>query len=252
MANDISHIRERVKTCSEGDLGRVLLDLVSGTHGRLDISIDYWQRAIGPYAADIEDKVVELANRGGRVRLLTSIDGENMQVCRETVAVMEVRHGELAPKSGGGFAVGDGRLVVVTLAPAASEVSGGGRSRMFYISETLDPARVSEKKRLFENLWKKAIPARYRFKEIEAGGVMHPPAVHRALEKTLDVLGVALKSATREYLEGYGIVLDGRTGYSLLQIKGAMCELFGYDGAEMFMEYMQKILLRNSRGSSRE
>lgn len=243
MANSAGHIKERELVCSEKDLGSAILDFISEAQERLDICVKCHRlpATLGANLDGVQERAVELANRGGQARILTFIDRDSMPSCKAMASVIDIRHAELAQQDGDGFAVSDGGRLL-TLAPANK---GGEGGRAFRVAETSNAALVAEKQRLFERLWKRAIPADHRFIEVEVGGMIDPRTLQAAMDKTLSVLGVALKSATLEFLESEGITLDGRASYSLLRIRGAMSDAFGDDCAQMFMEHLQKVLVRS-------
>lgn len=108
----------------------------------------------------IKDLFLQLEKRGIKPRLITEMTNENISNCKELIKIgHKVRHLDGAV---GNFAIGDGREV-----------------RMFAIlKEGIPPEQilisnvrsfVEQQQYLFDELWKKAIPAEERIREIEEG-----------------------------------------------------------------------------------
>ena len=101
----------------------------------------------------------DMKKRGIKIRFITEITKENIQYCKELMNISEVRH---LDEIKGNFGIADGILY-----------TGGANSipsspPPLLISSTVR-AFVEQQQYFFDMLWRKAIPAKQRIKEIEEG-----------------------------------------------------------------------------------
>ena len=101
----------------------------------------------------------ELKRRGIRLRLIAEITKNNIPYCRDLMKTFELRH---LDEVKGNFGVADGKYY------AASAKSRESSPPPLLIESTLRPL-VEQQQYFFDMLWKKAIPAKQRIKEIEEG-----------------------------------------------------------------------------------
>lgn len=101
----------------------------------------------------------EMKKRGIKIRFITEITRENIQHCKELMNISEVRH---LDEIKGNFGIADGILYT------AGAKSIPSSPPPLLISSTVK-ALVEQQQYFFDMLWKKAIPAKQRIKEIEEG-----------------------------------------------------------------------------------
>jgi hypothetical protein len=101
----------------------------------------------------------ELKRRGIRLRLIAEITKNNIPYCRDLMKTFELRH---LDEVKGNFGVADGKYY------AASAKSRESSPPPLLIESTLRPL-VEQQQYFFDMLWRKAIPAKQRMKEIEEG-----------------------------------------------------------------------------------
>ena len=101
----------------------------------------------------------EMKERGVRIRYITEITKENVNYCKELMNFSEVRH---LDEVKGNFGVLDGIYYRASAKLKASSPPP------LLISSTVR-AFVEQQEYFFDMLWKKAIPAKQRIKEIEQG-----------------------------------------------------------------------------------
>jgi len=111
---------------------------------------------------EINSKINELyyaiADRGGRLRLVTDINKENLSYLKSAASRVQIRH---VVGIGGNFAVSDGEYLATL---GTSEFSPG--AKLLYSDEEIV---VRHHQALFEALWERGVPAEQRIAEIELG-----------------------------------------------------------------------------------
>jgi two-component system, OmpR family, sensor histidine kinase VicK len=139
----------------------------------------------------VTEAYVDMKNRGVRMRFISEITNENIQYCKELMKVVtELRH---LDEVKGNFGVADKRVYHAS----ATTIKSAPPPQL--IISTVK-AVVDQQQYFFDMLWKKAIPAKQRIKEIEQGvkrEFMDTIQDPYEIQKILDSL---LKSATEEIL----------------------------------------------------
>jgi hypothetical protein len=92
---------------------------------------------------------VGMKKRGVRLRFISEITKDNLQYCKELMEIGDVRH---LDEVKGNFGIGDG----IEYHTSATNTDSG-------------PPPVDQQQYFFDMLWKKALPAKQRVKEIEHG-----------------------------------------------------------------------------------
>ncbi|AIF83555.1 histidine kinase [Candidatus Nitrososphaera evergladensis SR1] len=101
----------------------------------------------------------KLKDRGVKLRFITEITRDNVSYCKQLMRVADVRH---LNKVRGNFGIVDKRLY------AASGVEHQGKIPSRLVTSTIR-AFVEQQQYFFETLWKKAMPAEQKIREIEEG-----------------------------------------------------------------------------------
>lgn len=107
----------------------------------------------------ITNSFQELKRRGIRLRLIAEITKDNIPYCKDLIKIFELRH---LDEVKGNFGIADGKYY------AASAKSRESSPPPLLIESTLRPL-VEQQQYFFDMLWRKAIPAKQRIKEIEEG-----------------------------------------------------------------------------------
>jgi two-component system, OmpR family, sensor histidine kinase VicK len=107
----------------------------------------------------IWQKHIEMHNRGVRQRIVVEITKENISHCKKLMQYQELRHLDGII---GYLSVLDGRLVTST-------AYGEERKMLPHLVTSTVKVLVDQHRYFFETLWKKAIPAKQRMREIEEG-----------------------------------------------------------------------------------
>jgi two-component system, OmpR family, sensor histidine kinase VicK len=132
----------------------------------------------------------ELKERGIRIRFIAEITKDNIVYCKELMKICELRH---LDETKGNFGIADG--IYYTAGAKAVESS----PPPLLISSTLR-AFVEQQQYFFEMLWKKAIPARQRMREIEEDQKREFVETIQDSEETLGLIHNTISSAAEEIM----------------------------------------------------
>jgi len=130
----------------------------------------------------------EMKRRGIRIRFIAEITKDNIEYCKELMKICELRH---LDEVKGNFGIADGIYYT------ASAKSVQSSPPPLLISSTLR-AFVEQQEYFFEMLWKKAIPAKQRIKEIEENLKREFIETIQDSEETTTLISKVLSSATEE------------------------------------------------------
>jgi two-component system, OmpR family, sensor histidine kinase VicK len=136
----------------------------------------------------ITNALYAMKERGVKIRFITEITKENMNYCKELMNIGEVRH---LDEVKGNFGVLDGIYY-----RASAKVKAFSPPPLL-ISSTVR-AFVEQQEYFFEMLWKKAIPAKQRIKEIEENIKREFIETIQDSEETTSLISKVLSSATDE------------------------------------------------------
>jgi two-component system sensor histidine kinase VicK len=107
--------------------------------------------------------LVQLKEKGVKIRVVTDATPDNITYCKKLMEVCELRHLDGVRTN---FAIADGKVAL--LHGVSQETNPLSQAIITSVK-----ALVEAQMYLFDNLWKNAIPAQYKIKEIEEG-VMPP------------------------------------------------------------------------------
>ena len=170
------------------DIIKKTLETFSSIKERLEGSFDNAGPAIHVKYKPIWDGLVQLKEKGVKVRGVTEITPDNMSYCKRLMEVCELRHLDGVRTN---FAIADGKEAL--LHGVSQETNPLSQAIVTSVK-----GLVQAQEYLFENLWKNAIPAQQKIKEIEDG--IKPPFIE-TLRDPLEIqkVGVSLvKSAKQE------------------------------------------------------
>jgi hypothetical protein len=145
-------------------------EVIYGNEAVLEVVYDFFKKAkyrldicaVAIPPREINSKINELyyaiADRGGRLRLVTEINKENLDYLKSSANHVQIRH---VNGIGGNFAVSDHEYLATLGTP---EFSPGGKL-LCSNEETV----VRHHQALFDALWERGVPAEQRIAEIELG-----------------------------------------------------------------------------------
>ena len=132
----------------------------------------------------------DLKQKGIRLRFIAEITKDNIRYCKELIKVVELRH---LDEVKGNFGLVD-RIYY-----KAGAKAGKSLSPPLLICSTLRPF-VKQQQYFFDMLWKKAIPAKQRIREIEEGIKREFIDIIQDPSETLDLIHKTISSATDEIM----------------------------------------------------
>jgi hypothetical protein len=203
---------ERIKIITgQENITNFMLQSYQRAKETLDTCLDF----VGPsvLATDyrIMKGVLEIIERGIKIRFITDITKENLNHCKELRKVSEIRHIEGVK---GNFGVMDGREYVIHLIQQESQAP----SQIIYSN---DIGSAQAQQFLFDALWKDAIPLEDRRREIEEGEI---PEFVDTIRDPAEARKVCLKivtAATKEVL----ILFPTVNGFHRMEREGFMALL---------------------------
>jgi two-component system, OmpR family, sensor histidine kinase VicK len=164
------------------------LETFSSIKERLEGSFDNAGPAIHIMAKPIWNGLVQLKEKGVKIRLVTEVTPDNISHCKKLLEVCELRHLDGIRTN---FGIADRKELL--LHGVSEETNPLSQAIV-----TTATALVQAQEYLFENLWKNAIPAQFKIKEIEEG--VKPPFIE-TLRDPLEIRKVRfdlIKSAKQE------------------------------------------------------
>jgi len=183
--------KDKVHVISDTDIVlKKLYNIMDKAEETFDVYADFR----GPKIVDnLEEGVshyISLQKRGVKTRVITEITKENVNYCKELMNFSEVRH---LDEIKGNFEILDG-----TYYRASAKVKASSPPPLL-ISSTVR-AFVEQQEYFFEMLWKKAIPAKQRIKEIEENLKREFIETIQHSDETTSLITKVLSSATGEIL----------------------------------------------------
>ncbi|MPZ08389.1 MAG: hypothetical protein GEU26_18575 [Nitrososphaeraceae archaeon] len=133
---------------------------------------------------------LDMKRRGIKLRFITEITKNNISYCGDLMKVVELKH---LDEVKGNFGVGDNRIY------QASAKNRESSPPPLLIESTVK-AFVEQQQYFFDMLWKKAIPAKQRIKEIEEGIKREFIETIQDPAETLDLIRYTISSATEEIM----------------------------------------------------
>ncbi len=153
----------------------------------------------------IVSAIIHDKNRGIRSRVITEITKDNLSYCKELINLTsEVRHLEDVI---GNFSISDRSIYQATAMGDFSRLMLNRPHVEILVSSPITEsiystmnAFVAQQQYFFDMLWKKAIPAKQRIKEIEEGLKREFIETIHESDETLSLISKILSSATEEIL----------------------------------------------------
>lgn len=184
---------------------------------RLDTCLDKTGPSVTLGVTDIKESIAEMRNRGVRVRYITEINKENLELSKELSELVEMKHLDGVR---GNFALNEKEYI----ATASLLERSGSTLQLLYSSVD---AIVEQQAYLFEILWNKATPARLKITELETGTYHQPETkVIHGEEEVLKLAYAFFERSTNSFLRAS---TDGRPP----------------DKPQQSVEYLQGLLKKN-------
>ena len=161
MASQENYAEEKTEVIyGEKNVIGYALSVISALRSSVDNCVD----PFGPSMFVIPNHPIteayqDMKRRGIKIRFITEITSDNIQYCKELMNISEVRH---LDEVKGNFGIADGIIYTAGVKSVHSSPPP------FLITSTVSEF-VEQQKYFFDMLWKRAIPAKQRIKEIEEG-----------------------------------------------------------------------------------
>jgi signal transduction histidine kinase len=168
-------------------VSRAIVSFFKNAKTRMDISTTDVRPDQAEWSKALADAYLEIGNRGGRLRMVTTIGSHNSRQCKEIAKAVELRHlGGIR----GSFGVSDGEYMTSTAEPEPLSQLIYSNSRAF----------VKHHQAMFEMMWENGVPAEQKIEEIEMGV---PPSETKVVREASEAAGLArglIESSVSEVL----------------------------------------------------
>jgi two-component system, OmpR family, sensor histidine kinase VicK len=131
----------------------------------------------------------DLVHRGGKMRVVTEITNDNIAACKELMKIADLRHLEGIMNT---FSVSEKHYF--------GHVTQGPEGELSQAIHSNARKYVESQRYLFETLWKNAIPAKQRIREIEEGAKREVVEIFRDPVEIQKISYDLIKSAKKEIL----------------------------------------------------
>jgi two-component system, OmpR family, sensor histidine kinase VicK len=183
---------ERTEIITGADnIARLTIDSVPHVMEQLDNCLDSNTPASFIEVPPVWDSFKQLKKKGVRLRFITEITKDNLHYCKEMAKVLELRHLDEIKGNLGIIDGGREYRAYPRIQPGVPpDVLIRSTAKVF----------VEQQQFFFETLWRKAIPAKQRFKEIEEGAKREFVETIRDLSEIQKVGFDLIKAAEDEIL----------------------------------------------------
>jgi two-component system sensor histidine kinase VicK len=171
----------------------IITEALAGFYNRVDKHCDGYGatngRPIVLGSKGLNKILINLKNKGARLRHITEITKDNIRYCKQIMEIVELRHMDGVR---GGMAVSDTEYITTANTRDSKIIP-----HLFYSNGR---QIVEQQQHIFETLWDRSIPAEQKIREIEEGIEPDVIEVINNPSKSKDLFLNFLKSATKEIL----------------------------------------------------
>jgi two-component system sensor histidine kinase VicK len=187
--NTSNHSETTEVLCGFENVMNVLLQFLSKTN-RIDSCGDYRSPAVAIEVKEYKKLLVDIKNKGIKVRQVTDITKENVHYCKELMKFdYEIRHLDGIKAN---FSISETEYLATATTQEARPI------QQIIYSNVKDI--IQQQRYVFESFWNKAIPAKQRIKEIEEGVELGKTDVIQNPQSIQKLLIDMVKSAKHEIL----------------------------------------------------
>ena len=187
--NTSNHSETTEVLCGFENVMNILLQFLSKTN-RIDSCGDYRSPAVAIEVKEYKKLLVDIKNKGIKVRQVTDITKENVHYCKELMKFdYEIRHLDGIKAN---FSVSETEYLATATIQEARPI------QQIIYSNVKDI--IEQQRYVFESFWNKAIPAKQRIKEIEEGVKLGKTDVIQNPQSIQKLLIDMVKSAKHEIL----------------------------------------------------
>ena len=187
--NTSNHSETTEVLCGFENVMNILLQFLSKTN-RIDSCGDYRSPAVAIEVKEYKKLLVDIKNKGIKVRQVTDITKENVHYCKELMKFdYEIRHLDGIKAN---FSVSETEYLATATTQEARPI------QQIIYSNVKDI--IEQQRYVFESFWNKAIPAKQRIKEIEEGVKLGKTDVIQNPQSIQKLLIDMVKSAKHEIL----------------------------------------------------
>ena len=154
---DYAHAKDTMKIIygAEEAVGKGM-EFMNNVKKKMDLCYDKNAPSIVLDVEEYKNGYIAIRKRGGKIRVITEITKDNVEACKELTSIVdELRHLENVQ---GGTAINEKEYMATNILHESKPLT-----QVVY-SNVLDI--VEQQQKFFDSLWKTAIPAKQRFREV--------------------------------------------------------------------------------------
>jgi two-component system sensor histidine kinase VicK len=170
------------------NIQRVTIEAFSHTKERMDACLDHTEIAMHVQYPLIFDGIVKLRDLGVKLRIVTEVTHENIFYCKKLIQFIEIRHLDGIRSNVG---IADKRECLI-------HVISRHQEPLSHAIISNSKGMVEAQQYLFDTLWKRAIPAELKIREIEEGVIPDFIETKSDPNEILKLEAELLKSAKEE------------------------------------------------------
>jgi len=182
---------------------------MSNVRERMDIFFDKNAPSIVVDVSEYKDGYKDIRKRGGKIRAFTEITQDNLHYCKQLIKLVD----ELKHLDGvkGGVAVSEHEYMATTVLQESSPLT-----QVIYsnVKEVVEQGRY-----IFDTLWKTAIPAEQKIRELEDGIIIHKTRIidnadeiiseiRRFSDESKEVLSCIAAPGGLQYIQDYFVEIN--------------------------------------------
>src|ERR671921_1106919 len=160
---------------------------MSNVKRRMDIFFDYKAPSIVVDIAEYRDGYIDIRRRGGKIRAFTEITKDNVRYCKELMKIVdELRHLDGVR---GGMAVSESEYMATTILEESKPLTEVIYSN---VKEVVEQGQY-----IFDTLWRSAISAEQKIKEIEEGVIRYETRIIENPDEVIKEIGRLTASSNK-------------------------------------------------------
>jgi two-component system, OmpR family, sensor histidine kinase VicK len=184
--NNISSKKSEILYGAENAVGRGV-QFMRNVKERMDIFFDHRAPSIVVDIEEYRNGYVDIRRRGGKIRAFTEITKENIPYCKKLMNIVdELRHLDGVK---GGMAVSESEYMATTILEESKPLTEVIYSNVREV--------VEQGQYIFDTLWRSAISAEKKIKEIEEGVISHETRIIEDPDEVIKEVGRLTASSNK-------------------------------------------------------
>jgi signal transduction histidine kinase len=185
-SNNNSQRNSEILYGAENAVGRGV-QFMQNTKKKMDIFFDHKAPSIVIDIEEYKNGYNDIRRRGAKIRAFTEITKENIQYCKELMKIVdELRHLDGVR---GGMAVSESEYMATTILEESKPLTEVIYSNVKEV--------VEQNQYIFDTLWRSAIPAEQKIREIEEGVIRYETRIIENPDEVINEIGRLIASSNK-------------------------------------------------------